>query len=84
MENEKEKQKQIWFPKVGTDSAQKYFVEDVLLQKMEDAGLIKCAKYSDLVRWAIDEAAKKVGVKMETPTYQKKKSGRKKLGVFQV
>lgn len=80
MEKEQEKQKRIWFPKVGTDSAQKYFVEDVLLQKMEDAGLIKCAKYSDLVRWAIERGAKEVGVMMETPTYQKKKSGRKKLG----
>lgn len=70
-----------YFPKVGTTVEQKYFVNEILLPKMKDAGLIECANYSDLVRLAIERGAKEVGVRIETPTIQKQKPGRKKFGV---
>ena len=76
MENETEKKK-TWFPKVWTTEAQKEFVNDLLLPKMKDAGLIESANVSDLVRWAIESGANTVGVKIDTPTVEKKKPGRK-------
>jgi len=76
MENETEKKK-TWFPKVGTTEAQKEFVNDLLLPKMKDAGLIEFANVSDLVRWAIESGAKSVGLKIETPIVSKRKPGRK-------
>lgn len=79
MENETEKKK-TWFPKVGTTEAQKEFVNDLLLPKMKDAGLIESANVSDLVRWAIESGANTVGVKIDTPTVSKRKAGRKKAG----
>jgi hypothetical protein len=79
MENETEKKK-TWFPKVGTTEAQKEFVNDLLLPKMKDAGLIESANVSDLVRWAIESGANTVGVKIDTPMVEKKKPGRKSKG----
>lgn len=79
MENETEKKK-TWFPKVGTTEAQKEFVNDLLLPKMKDAGLIESANVSDFVRWAIESGANTVGVKIDTPTVEKKKPGRKIKG----
>ena len=79
MENETEKKK-TWFPKVGTTEAQKEFVNDLLLPKMKDAGLIESANVSDLVRWAIESGANTVGVKIDTPTVEKRKPGRKSKG----
>lgn len=75
MENGTEKKS--WFPKVGTTEAQKEFVNELLLPKMKDAGLIECANVSDFTRWAIEAGAKAVGVKIETPLVEKKKPGRK-------
>lgn len=75
MENETEKK--AWFPKVGTTDAQKEFVNDLLLPKMKDAGLIESENVSDLVRWAIESGANTVGIKIDTPTVEKKKPGRK-------
>jgi len=77
MENEAKE----YFPKVGTTVEQKYFVNEILLPKMKDALLIECANVSDLVRWAIDEGAAKVGVKIETPQVERQKPGRKKKQV---
>lgn len=75
MENGKDKKG--WFTRVATTEEQKYFVNEVLLPKMKAQGLIECAKVSDLVRWAIEAGAETVGVKIQTPTVQKKKVGRK-------
>lgn len=76
MENEARE----YFPKVGTTVEQKYFVNEVLLPKMNEAGLIACPNVSDLLRWAIERGAREVGVKLETPTIEKRKPGRKKNG----
>ena len=70
-------EKKSWFPKVGTTEAQKEFVNELLLPKMKDAGLIECANVSDFTRWAIEAGAKAVGVKIETPKVEKKTPGRK-------
>ncbi len=75
MENGKDKTQ--WFPKVGTSAAQKEFVYELLLPKMEAKGLIRSAKFSELVRLAIETGAQSAGIKIETPTVQKKKVGRK-------
>ena len=77
MENENKK---VWFPKVGTTEAQKEFVNELLLPKMKDQGLIESACVSDLVRWAIESGANTVGVKIDTPTVLKGKPGRKNKG----
>ena len=76
MENEARE----YFPKVGTTVEQKYFVNEVLLPKMNEAGLIECPNVSDLLRWAIERGARAVGVKLETPTVEKRKPGRKTNG----
>lgn len=76
MENEKEKQ--AWFPKVGTNEMQKYFVNEILLPKMSEAGILSGANFSDLARWAIERGASEVGMKIETPLVERKKPGRKK------
>lgn len=73
MENEARE----FFPKVGTTLEQKYFVNEVLLPKMKERGLIECANVSDLTRWAIEAGAEAVGVKIQTPILVKKKVGRK-------
>jgi len=74
MENEARE----YFPKVCTTKAQKYFVEEVLLQKMSEAGLIERANFSEFVRASIKKSAKDLGIMIDTPTYKKQKQGRKK------
>lgn len=70
-------EKKEWFTRVATTEAQKQFVNDLLLPKMKDAGLIECANVSDFTRWAIEAGAKAVGVKIETPKVKKRTPGRK-------
>ena len=77
MENENKK---VWFPKVGTTEAQKEFVNELLLPKMKEQGLIECEAVSDLVRWAIESGAEATGIKIDTPTVLKGKPGRKNKG----
>ncbi len=71
----------VALPNVTTNPAQRDFLYSELLPEMKRAGIIEDENFSVFVRWAMEEASAKVGLK---PVVMKKKSAGRKPGKSRV